>query len=157
MRASTQLIRLFQEHQLTLALAESMTCGLAAHTLASIRGTSDVFMGSIVCYHEDVKKCVLRVSPQLLKKYTAESQEVTDEMVKQLKKLVNADVYAAVTGLASGGGSETRSKPVGTVFYSILAGGKLHRVQKKFTGPPLMIRRKACEFMYREIMRRVNR
>jgi nicotinamide-nucleotide amidase len=157
MRASTQLIHTFREKNLTLALAESMTCGLAAHTLASVRGTADVLMGSIVCYSEDVKTCVLHVSPRMIKKYTAESQQVTDALITQLRKMITSDVYAAITGLASEGGSETKTKPVGTVFFSVFIYGRLHRIRKKFTGSPLMIRKKACEFLYRELVRLANK
>lgn len=153
MRAGTQLIHTFREKNLTLALAESMTCGLAAHTLASVRGTADVLMGSIVCYSEEVKTCVLQVSPRMIKKYTAESQQVTDALVAQLRKIIAADVYAAITGLASDGGSETKTKPVGTVFFSVFIHRKRYRIRKKFTGSPLMIRKKACEFLYRELVR----
>lgn len=108
-----------KDEHLTVALAESITCGLASHQLNTVKGTSEIFMGSVVCYNEDVKTGLLKVSPTLLKKYTAESQEVTDQIVKSLKKIIVADIYAAVTGLATTGASETASKPVGTVFFIV--------------------------------------
>jgi nicotinamide-nucleotide amidase len=146
------LVKFLQSKKLTLALAESMTCGLAAHTLSTVQGTSDVLMGSVVCYHEDAKKCMLGVSKQILKKHTAESQQTTDAMVKKLSRLMPADIHAAITGLASPGGSETKRKPVGTVFFSVKYKKKIHRIRKKFNGSPLEIRKKACDFLYSEIM-----
>ncbi|HTF05953.1 MAG TPA: CinA family protein [Bacteroidia bacterium] len=153
MRANTRLIQLLREQKLTLAFAESVTCGLAAHQLAAVRGTSDVLRGSIVCYHEDVKTCLLNVPRSIIQKYTAESQQTTDAVAKKLKKLIDADVHAAITGLASPGGSETREKPVGTIFYAVVYKNKIHRLRKRFYGSPLDIRKKACEELYRFIVR----
>lgn len=54
----------------------------------------------------------------MLKKYTAESKEVTDALAKYLRQPIATDIHAAITRLASPGGSETAEKPVGTVFFS---------------------------------------
>jgi nicotinamide-nucleotide amidase len=149
------LANLLKERGLTIAFAESMSCGLLAHKLGSIAGTSDVLMGSMVCYCEDVKCSALKVNKQLIKKHTAESQIVTDALAKNLKKLIKADIYAAITGLAAEGGSETKTKPVGTVFYSFLYKNKKYKLKKHFRGSPLQIKEKACaeffKFMTKEI------
>src|SRR4051794_28794817 len=109
-------IKQLQEKNLILALAESVTCGLAAHKLSTAPGTSDVLAGSIVCYTPEVKRDLLGVSQKLIDRYTCESMEVTEALAKNLGKLIDADIYAALTGLASPGGSETKDKPVGTIF-----------------------------------------
>jgi PncC family amidohydrolase len=141
-------IKLLADKNVTLALAESMTCGLAAHFLSTCKGTSEVFRGSVVCYHEEVKKELLKVPVRLIKKYSAESAEVTAELTRGLARLVNADIYASITGLASDGGSEMKSKPVGTVFFSILYRGKFHNSRHRFYGTPLRVREKACLRLY---------
>ena len=138
---------------MTLAFAESMTCGLAAHSLSSVKGVSEVLIASMVCYHEKAKTGLLRVPSALIKKYTAESQEVTDRMATELAKIVDADICAAITGLAAEGGSETRDKPVGTVFFSIVLNGKLHSYKHRFRGSPLSIRKKSCRFLFRTILK----
>lgn len=147
-RITNKLMRVFQAKNLTLALAESMTCGLMAHQLCNVRGTSEVLMGSIVCYHEEVKKAVCKVPAALLKRCTAESQEVTDVLAKNLSKLFQADIYLAVTGLAAPGGSEGPGKPVGTVFLSVFYQNKLYRKQLVLKGSPLEIRKQACKAAY---------
>src|ERR1044071_9741416 len=111
-RSNVRIVKFCKEHNLTLAFAESMTCGLAAHQLSQVKGTSDAFKGSLVCYNGDVKSNLLKISKKLIEKHTAESQRVTDEMAKKLKEIFLADVYAAITGLATPGGSETKRKPV---------------------------------------------
>jgi PncC family amidohydrolase len=44
-----------KKNNLSVAFAESVTCGLAAHSLGNIIGASDFLKGSIVCYDEKVK------------------------------------------------------------------------------------------------------
>lgn len=150
-----QLIKLLTEKKLKLALAESVTCGLASHQLNIVKGTSEVFMGSVICYNEQVKMDLLNIKPSLIKKFTAESQQVTDALSKNLSLLIDADIYAAITGLSAPGASETKSKPVGTVFFSILYQGKLTKEKNFFDGSPLEIKKAACKRLYRLIIERL--
>jgi competence/damage-inducible protein CinA C-terminal domain len=147
-RTVNRLLNFFEEKGLTISLAESVTCGLAAHQLNIAKGTSEVLMGSIVCYNEKVKTGLLGIKPGLIKKHSAESLMVTNEMAKSLSKLFKSDVYAAVTGLASPGASEDNNKPVGTIFFSVKYNSKIWSLKKKFNGSPLEIKRKACEQLY---------
>ena len=148
-------IRTLKEKQLKLALAESMTCGLAAQLLAGVPGTSEVLAGSIVCYSPEVKTGLMGTGESMIARYSCESMEVTEALVKKLPKLIGADVYAAITGLASGGGSETKDKPVGTVFLVVYHKRKLFRQRKVFRGTPLAIRKKACYELYRMILEKI--
>src|SRR5205085_9335362 len=102
---------------------------------------SDAFKGSLVCYNGDVKSNLLKIPKRVIEKHTAESQRVTDEMAKRLKGIFSADVYAAITGLASPGGSETKSKPVGTVFFAVRFRSKLCRLRKQFKGNALQVKK----------------
>src|ERR1051325_3869179 len=144
-RAVNRLVKLLEKKKLTIAFAESMTCGLAAHQLSTVKGTSCVLAGSVVCYRKEVKEELLKVPKHLIKKHTAESQQVTDALAKNLGKIFHADIYAAITGLAAPGGSETKAKPVGTVFFTFIYKNKLHRRRKLFRGTPLQVKRKACK------------
>lgn len=151
-----KLVIELKEKDLTIALAESVTCGLATHQLNIVKGTSDVLMGSIICYNEKVKSDLLCVRPGIIKKFSAESQEVTNEMVKNLKKIFKADCYAALTGLASPGASQKKGKPVGTIFFSVMYKGKIFEQRKKFNGPPLEVKRKGCESLYQFIYKVIS-
>jgi nicotinamide-nucleotide amidase len=148
-RAEQLLTNLLKKNKLTIALAESMTCGLAAHKLGTISGTSEILTGSIVCYSERVKTGLLRIKKLLIEKHTAESQKVTDALALNLSKIITADIHAAITGLAAPGGSESKSKPVGTVFYSIFFKGHLYRMKTKFNGSPLQVKEKACRRFFK--------
>lgn len=136
-----RFVKLMMEKKRTVAFAESVTCGLVAHELCTIKGTSEVLMGSIVCYHPEVKACLLDVPKKLIKKYSAESAQVTKSLAKNLADKIDADYYGAVTGLAA---EDPGAKhPTGTVFLCVYDGKKFFQRKKLFRGSPLEIRKKA--------------
>ena len=92
MLTANKLIKEFSSRQLTLALAESVTCGLAAHTLASVKGTGEVLTCSIVAYNSGMKTKWLKVPEKLINRYSAESSQVTKSMVMGLKQFRSAEV-----------------------------------------------------------------
>ena len=155
-RAEQILANILTEKCLKVAFAESMTCGLASHKLGTVSGTSEILMGSVICYDEKVKTDLLKVSKQLIKKYSAESQQVTDKLAINLSRLIKADICAAVTGLAAPGGSESKSKPVGTVFFSVYFRNKIYKLRKLYNGSPLLIKKKACDDLFRFITSKIK-
>jgi nicotinamide-nucleotide amidase len=156
-RKVNSFVKQLKEQGLTVAFAESMTCGMATHKLASCTGTSDVLKGSVICYTPEVKKSLLGISQAMIDKYTCESKEVTDALADKLSGLVKSDIHAAITGLASEGGSETKEKPVGTVFFCVRYKGRKHHLRKLFRGTPLAIREKACLELYRFILEVISK
>jgi len=105
-----------KDHNLTIAFAESVTAGKIISEFALIPNCGSVLNGSIVSYDVKVKQSVLGVRPEYIEAYTAESDEVTEQMAIGLQKIIPSDVIVAVTGLAAPGGSETDQKPIGTMF-----------------------------------------
>lgn len=152
-----KLRKFLKENNLTVAFAESVTCGLASYKMNTTPGTSDIFKGSIVAYNEDVKRNLLRIDSKLIDQYSAESQEVTDAMVISISRLIDANVYAAITGLASPGGTETKGKPIGTVFISILYNENLFSIRERFYGTPYQVKTKACNLLFRKIIEVVQK
>jgi nicotinamide-nucleotide amidase len=98
-----------------------------------------------------VKMSLLKVPEDLIAKYSCESMEVTEALARNLCMVIPADICGALTGLASNGGSESRSKPVGTVFICVYYRKKMHRHKKLFRGRPAEIKLKACLELYRLI------
>jgi len=142
---------------MTIAFAESITGGMLISEFVKAKGTSDVLLGSIVTYAEEVKQKVLGVKKQTLKLYTAESQQVTNEMVMGLHKLLKADFCVAVTGLGGTGASENKEKPVGTVFCSILCRNKVEEFREQFEGNSTGIRKQAAEYIFQKIESTLDR
>lgn len=151
-----KLINTLKEKQMTLVIAESITCGLAAHRLSAIPGISEVLAGSIVCYSPEMKMSLLKVPGKIIEKHTCESAQVTKSLAENLHKVMKADLYAAATGLASPGGSETKEKPVGTVFLSVCYKSKTYNQRFLFRGTPNKIKVKACDAMYEMVIKIVN-
>ena len=146
------LVKQFLQQKLTLAFAESCTCGLLAAQLAPTTGVSEVLLGSMVTYHVEAKHKLLGVKKETLATYSAESQQTTNEMAQGLHRhLPAADVCVAVTGLCGPGGSETPDKPVGTVFVSILLEGHAHEYREQFNGSGDKLRAQAADFVYAKL------
>lgn len=124
------------ENNLTIAFGESATAGslCVAYSLAPDSGK--VLKGGIVCYDASLKEQILNIPHGIIKKYTPESAEVTEQLCRKLKKLINADVYVAVTGLTTPGGSETPEKPVGTMFIHMIWKDKSIGVREVYRGKP---------------------
>ena len=147
------LVQQFLKHKLTLALAESCTCGLAAAQLAPATGVSEVLLGSVVTYHVEAKQKLLGVKKETLATYSAESQQTTNEMVLGLQRhLPAADVHVAVTGLCGDGASATPDKPVGTTFVTVLLDGHAHEYRAELTGTADELRQKAAALIYEKLM-----
>lgn len=71
----------------------------------------------------------------MIERYTPESAEVTRELARKLYKVVpSADIFVAVTGLTTPGGSETPEKPVGTMFIHAVIKDQDFAVREVFTG-----------------------
>jgi len=108
------VLSLCRARGLTLATAESETGGLVAARLTAIPGASDVFVGSVVAYANEVKEATLGVPAELLAAHGAVSAEVAEAMARGARARLGADVAVAVTGIAGPGGG-TERKPVGLV------------------------------------------
>jgi nicotinamide-nucleotide amidase len=109
------VLALCRERGWTLATAESCTGGLVAARLTSVPGSSDVFLGGVVAYADEVKQRELAVPAALLAAHGAVSPEVAEAMARGARDRLGVDVAVAVTGVAGPGGG-TPEKPVGLVY-----------------------------------------
>jgi nicotinamide-nucleotide amidase len=112
------VLDLCRAHRLTLASAESCTGGLVAGRLTAVPGASDVFVGGLVAYADDVKAGALGVPDDVLRRHGAVSAEVAAAMASGARERLAADVSVAVTGVAGPGGG-TPDKPVGLFFVAV--------------------------------------
>lgn len=128
------LVAVLNDKGLTIGFAESVTAGYVGCQFSKALKVSEVYKGSVVAYQETIKTHLLSVSKTTIDKFTAESQEVTNEMAEGIKKLYDVDIAVAITGLANPGGSESPSKPVGTVFITIIHTDQQHEFRELFSG-----------------------
>ena len=103
---------------LRLAVAESCTGGMLGERITNIPGSSDVFLGGIIAYHNDVKREALGVRSEDIERYGAVSEQVALQMASGVREKMAADIGVSVTGIAGPGGG-TLDKPVGLVWISV--------------------------------------
>ena len=127
-----------------LAVAESCTGGLLSARLTAVPGASAVFVGAIVSYANDVKHDVLGVPAATLAMAGAVSVETALAMAQGIRRLLRADLAAAVTGIAGPTGA-TETKPLGLVFLAVVGPGDDRVERFVFTGDRDAIRNQACD------------
>ena len=103
---------------LKLAVAESCTGGLLGERITNIPGSSEVFLGGVIAYHNDVKRDLLGVPAEELARFGAVSEEVVLRMATGVQTKWAADIGIAITGIAGPGGG-TPEKPVGLVWIAV--------------------------------------
>ena len=101
----------------TVSVAESCTGGLVGSMIASVAGASDYFRGGAIVYSNEAKIDVLQLSPELIERFGAVSEQVALAMALGARELFHADVALAVTGIAGPDGGSA-DKPVGLVYLA---------------------------------------
>ncbi len=109
---------ILKNKSLTLSSAESCTAGYLSKTITNISGSSSYFLGGIVCYSNDVKRDIVGVKSETLKRYGAVSSQTAEELAKGVMERLNSDIGVSITGIAGPTGG-TPDKPVGTVYIGV--------------------------------------
>ncbi|MBR3809099.1 MAG: CinA family protein [Clostridia bacterium] len=130
-----KVIKRFKEEKLTLSFAESCTGGWISKIITEISGASEIFMGGVCSYSNDVKQNVLGVKEETLKAYGAVSEQTAREMSEGITKLMNTTVGVGVTGIA-GPLSDNTQKKVGLIYISITHNNKTEviKLENDFSG-----------------------
>ena len=136
----------------TIGVAESCTGGLLGARLTSIPGSSDVVLGGVIAYANDVKHDLLAVDDQSLATQGAVSEAVVREMAEGVRSRVKSTIGLAITGVAGPGGG-TPEKPVGTVWIAAALPDSTRAVQLRLIGDREEIRRRATQSTL-ELLRR---
>jgi nicotinamide-nucleotide amidase len=113
-----------------LATAESCTGGLLSAAITEIAGASDVFDRGFVTYSYPAKVAMLGVPQALLAAHGAVSEPVARAMAEGALAASDADVAAAVTGVAGPGASET--KPEGLVWFAVATADGVRAERRDF-------------------------
>ena len=137
------VLDLCRERGLTLATAESCTGGLVSARLTSVPGSSDVFVGGVVAYSNEVKIRELGVPEETLEAHGAVSEETAAAMAEGARERLGADVAVSVTGVAGPGGG-TDEKPVGLVHLHAVGPDGARSVSFSVPSDRESIRRRAA-------------
>lgn len=115
----TAVVQKLIAHQKTAATAESCTGGLISKLLTDIPGSSQAFYGGVCAYTNNIKANVLSVSPEILERYTAVSEQTALAMAQGVRNLLHTDYAVSTTGIAGPGGA-SEDQPVGLVYLAVV-------------------------------------
>jgi nicotinamide-nucleotide amidase len=139
---------------LTIGVAESCTGGLLGARLTAIPGSSDVVIGGVIAYSNELKSALLDVPPGVLAHQGAVSDPVVRAMASGARAATGASVGVAITGIAGpGGGSE--EKPVGTVWIATDLEGAVESRRLRLIGDRAEVRQRAVQAALEMVRRRV--
>lgn len=112
------IIHELQRQKKTVVTAESCTGGFVSNLLTNVAGASEVFLGGMITYSNELKQTLLGVSAETLANHGAVSEETAREMAAGARERYSADYAISITGIAGPTGG-TEEKPVGTVFIGL--------------------------------------
>ncbi len=134
-----------QRRGLSVAVAESCTGGLVGQRLTEVPGSSSVFLGGVIAYHDSLKTSLLGVEEALLKSHGAVSEPVVRAMASGAARATGARAAISVSGIAGpGGGSD--EKPVGTVWFGFLVDDRFEAARVVFPGSRAEVRGRAAQY-----------
>lgn len=144
------LLRTLRERSMTISVAESCTGGFIGKDLTDVSGSSDVFMGGITAYSNDVKMRLLRVPENILIKHGAVSEETAAAMAVGAANQIRTNCSISVTGIAGPDGG-TDEKPVGTVCIGYCVNNNVTAKKYEFPGDRDAVRTRAVKTALREM------
>lgn len=138
----------------TLATAESCTGGGIGARLTDIPGSSDVYLGGVIAYHNSVKQALLDVPEEVLRLHGAVSEPVVRTMAEAVCRRTGADLSIAVTGIAGPAGGSAE-KPVGLVWLATRLGDVVETQRILFPGGRGDVRYRAAQAGLHLLFRRL--
>lgn len=136
------LVALLKARGLTCATAESCTGGGVGSAITAVAGSSEVFLGGIISYANEVKRDVLGVAADALEKFGAVSPQVAEQMADGARRLTKADLAVSLTGIAGPGGGSAE-KPVGLVWFGLSTPSGTRTEKAIFRGDRAKVRAQA--------------
>ena len=101
----------------TLSVAESVTAGGLGSAITSTPGASQVFIGGVIAYSNEVKINFLGVDAAIIEKFSVVSEEVANAMADAVRAKFGTTWGIATTGIAGPG--DYQGIPEGTVWVAI--------------------------------------
>lgn len=118
-----EAMALIRSKNMTLSTAESCTGGLLGGAVTRISGISEIYMGGVISYSNDVKRDILGVRQETLNSFGAVSKETALEMAQGVRTKLSTSIGVSTTGIAGPTGG-TKEKPVGLVYIAIATEGR---------------------------------
>jgi len=126
-------------------VAESCTSGIIGTRITNVPGSSDYFLGGVLCYSNTAKENLCGVSRGTLEKHGAVSTETAEALAQGVRRALGSTIGLSVTGIAGPGGGSTE-KPVGLVYLGLSDGKRNITHRRIFPGDREMIRKRAAAY-----------
>jgi nicotinamide-nucleotide amidase len=141
--------------QKTVAVAESCTGGLLSERLTRVPGSSNYFLGGMVCYSNELKTALAGVPADLITEHGVVSLAVAQAMAEGVRKRTGASLGIGITGVAGPGGG-TPEKPVGLVFIALADENGTQIREFRFPGDRERVRHWATQMALEAVRRRLR-
>ncbi|MGB9613443.1 MAG: CinA family protein [Candidatus Margulisiibacteriota bacterium] len=138
-----QIAELLKKSKQTVAVAESLTGGMVSARLTTVAGSSDFFIGGIVCYSPRIKVTQVGVPASLISQYGVVSKEVAISIAEEIKKRFKTDIGLSTTGVA--GPTPLPPAPVGRVYIALASNRETEWKELNLQGTRSEIREKAAQ------------
>lgn len=130
---------LLMNRKLKVAVAESCTGGMLGEMITRIPGSSEYFQGGVISYNARVKEDLLKVPPEVIRKYGEVSRQVAKSMAEGVRRCCQSNVGISITGIAGPGGA-TEKKKVGLVYMALADNKKTITQKHQLFGDRQLIR-----------------
>jgi PncC family amidohydrolase len=138
-----QIADLLKKSKQSVSVAESVTGGLISSRLTSVPGSSNYFVGGLVCYHPRIKVVQLGISAALINQHGMVSKEVSVAMAEAIRKRFKTDIGIASTGAA--GPAPVPPAPVGKVYIAVASNKETEWKELNLQGTRPEVRKKATQ------------
>ena len=127
----------------TISTAESITGGLIGGAITGVPGSSEVFLGGVISYSNQMKKDELGITAADIKKVGVVSEAIAVAMALAIQKRTKSTWAISSTGVAGPGPID--GIPAGTVWIAI-AGPKIAQgIELSIAGKREIVRLGAVE------------
>ena len=155
MTLEQELGKISRSKGVTVSLAESCTGGLASNLITNVPGSSEYFLGAVVCYSDRSKIELLGVKEGTIAYQGAVSEQCALEMATGVRGRFHSSIGVSVTGIAGPGG-ERPGKPVGLVYFAIDDGDNIWIERMQIQGDRAMVKRSAADHLIEMIIKALN-
>ncbi|MGE4170412.1 MAG: CinA family protein [Candidatus Margulisiibacteriota bacterium] len=115
----TETHRLLRDKHATVSVAESLTGGLLSKVLTDLPGSSQTFLGGVVCYHPALKIQFCSVLPATIRQHGVASSQVALEMAHGFRARTKSTICLSTTGVAGPANEAYSEDASGTVFIGV--------------------------------------
>jgi nicotinamide-nucleotide amidase len=138
-----QIADLLEKSKQTVSVAESVTGGMISSRLTNIPGSSEYFIGSIVCYHPRVKVVNVGIPAAFISQHGIVSKEVSIALAEGIRKRFKTDIGISSTGVA--GPTPIPPAPIGRAYIALSSNKETEWKELNLQGTRSEIREKAAQ------------